>query len=322
MLAYAGKRLLGAIPLIFIGLTLTFFIIHWAPGDPVALFVTSTTNVQAQEVIVERFGLDQPVFVQYLKWLERVVLHFDFGNSFHSGRPAARLIRDVFPATLLLTGLALLLGWVLGLALGVVSALYHDRGIDRVITTVVLFFYSMPGFWIGLMLLSIFAIKLDWLPASQLKSVFHSQLGAAGQIWDYVRHLFLPVLTLGLTLAAIFHRYTRTSMIEALNADYLLAARARGVPRRKIIWKYGLKNASIPLISLLGLIIPELLSGVIVIETIFSLPGMGRVMVEAVLGRDYPVIMAASTLAFIAVIAGNFLADIGYALVDPRIRLE
>ena len=162
----------------------------------------------------------------------------------------------------------------------------------------------------------------SWLPASQLTSVFHDQLNVVGRIFDYGKHLTLPVLTLGLVSAPTFSRYLRTSMIEALNSGYVLAARARGISEWRVLFKYGLRNALIPLISLVGMTIPLIFSGAVIIEVIFSLPGMGRVMVEAVLARDYPVILAASALAFVSVIMGNLLADIGYAIADPRVRLN
>ena len=322
MIAYTLRRLFGAIPVVFIGITITFLIIHLAPGDPTSCFLTPTMSAGSQEIIIERFGLNNPIYVQYFKWLYRIISHFDFGNSFNSGRPASDIIFDALPSTLLLTGLSLISGLIFGTLLGILSAIYKGTSIDRFLTTIMLFFYSMPAFWIGLMLLSLFAIKLNLLPASQLISVFHDQLSIVARIFDYAKHLILPVLTLGLAISATFYRYARTSMIESLNSDYITAAKARGIKRRKVIFTYGLRNALIPLISLLGLSIPLLFSGAVIIEVIFSLPGMGRVMVNAVLSRDYPIILAASTLAFISVTIGNMLADIAYAVADPRIRFK
>jgi len=322
MLAFIARRLSSTLAILFIGLTLTFFILHWAPGDPASRFLFSSMDPAAREAIVQRFGLDQSIGTQYAKWLQQVIWHRDFGNSFHSGRPATHVIAEVLPYTLLISGTALLLGFGLGLLLGVVSALRKNTALDRTITALVLFFYSMPTFLIGLFLLSVFAIRLDWLPASQIHSVFYTDMGFWGRLGDTLRHMLLPVATLALTLAATFYRYSRDAMIRILHSEYMLAARARGLRQRQIIWKYGLRNSLIPLISQLGLVIPMLFSGVVVIEVLFSLPGMGRVMLEAVLAQDYPVIMAASMIAFLVVIGANFLADIGYALADPRVRLE
>lgn len=322
MVAYAVRRLLGAIPVVFIGLTLTFFIIHVAPGDPTSRFLNPSIGIEANERIIERFGLDNPLHVQYFSWLGRILFHFDFGYSFNSGQAASEVILDALPSTLLLTFFSLLFGLLVGVFGGVISAIYRGRTLDRIITVVMLFFYSMPAFWLGMIFLGLFAIKLNWLPSSHITSVFHDQLSPLGQIADYAKHLVLPVITLGLTSAATFGRYIRTSMIEALNSEYVLAARARGISQYNVLFCYTFRSALIPLISILGLMIPILFSGAVVIEVVFSIPGMGRVMVNSVLGRDYPVILAASTLAFFSVIIGNLLADIGYAVADPRVRLK
>ena len=191
-----------------------------------------------------------------------------------------------------------------------------------ILSVLLLFFYSVPAFWLGLILLGIFAIGLNWLPASQINSIFHDQLGFFGKIGDYFTHLLLPVFTLGITTAPVFGRFVRSNMIEVLNSDFIISARARGLSERKVIFVYGFRNALLPVISLIGNSIPALFSGAVVIEVIYSLPGMGRVMVNAALGRDYPMIMAAGTVAFVSVIIGNLLADLGYAAADPRVRLD
>ena len=169
--------------------------------------------------------------------------------------------------------------------------------------------------------MGIFSIELGWLPGSQISSIFHERLSFFGKIGDYASHLILPVLTLGLTTAPVYGRFVRSSMVEVLNSDFIVSARARGLSERKVVFNYGLRNALLPLISILGTSFPALFSGAVIVEVIYSLPGMGRVMVDAALGRDYPVIMAASVVAFIAVIIGNLLADIGYAVADPRVRI-
>lgn len=320
MVAYAVRRLVGSVPVILFGLTLLFFLIHLAPGDPTLRFLDPSMGTAAREQISESFGLNRPLYIQYLSWLLRVLGHFDFGNSFNTGRPASSTVVEALGPTITVTGLALLCGLIIGMAGGVISAACRGTKTDRAITAIMLFFYSMPSFWLGIMLLGLFAVKLHWLPASQLTSVFHDQLTPWGRLADYLQHLVLPVTTLALVSAPVFARYLRTSMIEAMNSGHVLAARARGIAERKILVMYGLRNALIPLVSLAGMTIPVLFSGAVVIEVVFSLPGMGRVMVEAVLARDYPVILAASTLALVAVIVGNLLADIGYAAADPRVR--
>ncbi len=322
MVAYTLRRLAGSPPTLLTGLTLTFFFIHLAPGDPSLRFLSPVAGVELQNRIIENFGLNQPLIIQYFTWLKRVLLHFDFGNSFISGQATAEIIKAALPPTLLLTGLALLFGVLGGMAMGIWSAVKYNTGIDRGLTILMLVFYSMPTFLIGLWLLGLFSVGLNWLPASQLTSVYHDQLSWSGRLVDYIRHLILPVASLTLITLATFGRYLRASMVEVLQADYINAARARGITNLRIIYVYALRNALLPVISLLGTAIPILFSGAVVIEVIFALPGMGRVSVDAVLARDYPVILAVSTMAFVSVIIGNLLSDIGYALVDPRVQLD
>lgn len=322
MVAYIFRRLLGILPVLLIGLTFTFFIIHLAPGDPTTRFMDPSMDPALKEKIAERFGLNDPLHLQYFLWLKQVIFHFDFGNSFNSGRSASIIVFNALIPTILVTGLSLLFGLLLGVLGGIFSAINHGNRVDKIITSVMLFFFSIPAFWLGMMLLGLFSIKLDWLPSSQLTSIFHDQLNIFGRISDYAKHLILPVLALGLSSTATFGRFIRSSMIEAMGSDYVMAAEARGISRGRIIIHYGFRNALIPLVTLIGFTIPVLFSGAVVIEVIFSLPGMGRVMVNAVLGRDYPVILAASSCAFLSVLAGNLLADIFYGIVDPRIQVN
>jgi len=305
---------------VFLGVTLTFFLIRLAPGDPTQRFINPNSSPEVQQHLIERFGLDRPLVFQYFHWLDQVILHGDFGNSFTTGQPATELVWGALPATLLLTGLALLFAIILGELLGIFAAKRQNSGLDRITTGAMFFFYSMPAFWLGLILLGFFAVRLHWLPTGQIVSLFHDQMPYGQRILDYFRHLLLPVLTLGLSMAAVFYRYMRSSVVTILQAEYITAARARGLSERKILYGYALRNALLPQISLIGMSIPFLFSGAVVIEVVFSLPGMGRVMAEAVAARDYPVILAASTLAFGAVAFGNFLADLFYLVIDPRIR--
>jgi len=321
MLAYSIRRLITALPTLFLGVSLTFFIIRLAPGDPTDRFLTPSMSPKIKAAITEKFGLNEPLPVQYMTWAKNVALNFDFGKSFANGREASQVILDALPYTLLLSSLSLLFGVLLGLISGVYSALKAGTRTDRAITSILLFFYSVPSFWLGLILLGIFSIELNWLPGSQISSIFHDRLSFFGKIGDYASHLILPVLTLGLTTAPVYGRFVRSSMVEVLNSDFIVSARARGLSERKVVFNYGLRNALLPLISILGTSFPALFSGAVIVEVIYSLPGMGRVMVDAALGRDYPVIMAASVVAFIAVIIGNLLADIGYAVADPRVRI-
>lgn len=317
---YLFKRLGELVLVIFLGISLTFLIIHLAPGDPTLRFINLNSSPEIQQKTIERFGLDKPLITQYFHWFGQIFRHGNLGNSLMNGLPAAQLVWRALGPTLLTCGLALVIAIILGGILGIYSASRSGSFGDRVTTGLMFFFYSMPAFWLGLILLGFFAVKLQILPGGQIVSLFHDQLSFGQKIVDYMRHLLLPVFTLSLSLAAWFYRFMRSSLVEILNSEYITAARARGLNERKIIFKYALPNALLPQISLIGMSIPLLFSGAVVIEVVFSLPGMGRLMVDAVMARDYPVIMAASILAFSAVAFGNFLADLVYQLADPRIQ--
>jgi len=320
--AFLFRRLIGIVPVVLIGATLIFIIVHLAPGDPTTIFLDPNAAANTREQIAERFGLDRPLATQYLKWISGVIVHFDFGNSFSTGRPATEMIVEALGPTLILTGFSLIFGILIGTLLGIFAAIREGRAFDKTISAVMLFFYSMPSFLIGVLLLGLFAVRLDWLPSSQMTSLFHEQLSFNGRIVDSIRHLILPVTTLGVSFSAVFFKYIRGSMVESLHSNYILAARARGVSSGKIFFKYSLRNSLLPLISTIGLSLPMLFSGALIVEVVFSLPGMGRVMFYAALARDYPVIIAAGSLAFLSVVLGNLLADILYMVADPRIRLK
>lgn len=322
MVSYVIKRIAESIPTIIIGITLTFLVIHLSPGDPGSRFMDPSQPSEYREILQNRFGLNDALHIQYIKWLKQVLFHFDFGNSFYNGKPASGMVFSALRPTMLLAICSLIFALIVGIFLGIIAAVYRDALPDRILTAKMMFFFSTPSFWLGIMLLGIFSIKLGWFPASHLTSLYHDQLNWSGRFADYIHHLILPVITLGLPLSATFYRYVRTGMIEALESEYILASRARGLSVSKLLFHYSLKNSLIPLISVLGITIPALLSGALVVEVIFSLPGLGRTMVSAVFSRDYPIILAASTLAFVTVIVGNLLADVIYSMVDPRIRIK
>ena len=319
MLLIVAKRLLAIIPTILIGLTITFLVLHLAPGDPSIQFLEQSQSVETQDLLKERFGLNEPIYVQYWKWLKRVTLHLDFGYSFYNGKSCSGIISSALKPTILLSLFALLFALIMGISSGIFTAVrYKTRG-DYMISTIYTVLLATPTFWLGLMLLGLFSIKLGWLPGSHLQSLYHHQLPFFSRLHDSFNHLLLPVLTLGFPVSATFFKYTRSGMIEALQSDYVLGATARGISTTTILWKYALKNTFLPVISLLGVIIPALLSGAVVVEVIFALPGIGRTMVNAVFTRDYPLLMAGTTIAFLVVLICNLLADIGYCFIDPRI---
>jgi peptide/nickel transport system permease protein len=280
-----------------------------------------------QEQLRHSFGLDQPLLVRYGKWLAAFA-RGDFGYSFGQARPVKAVLLDALPNTLLLTGTALLLVFALGIAAGALQAVRQHRAVDRVLSVVSLFFYSMPSFWLSLMLMLLFSLKAhQWgwpisLPPTGVTSVEYEYLSLGGKVIDRISHLALPALTMTLVLAAGIARYTRGQMLEVIRQDYVRTARAKGLPERVVIVKHALRNSLIPVITMLGLYLPLLFSGAVFVEVIFAWPGMGRVIVDAIFQRDYPVVMATSFLFALLVIAGNLLADLLYAVADPRIRYD
>ncbi|MFN8176502.1 MAG: ABC transporter permease [bacterium] len=321
MSRYLLRRVLVSIPLLWALATATFFVVRLAPGDPLAMYYNPDIDPSVMQTMRQHLGLDAPLHVQYVKWLAAVA-HGELGISFSYHRPVADVLREAIPNTLALTGLSLALILVVGVLVGVVSAVRQYSFLDHAATLGSLFVYSMPGFWLGLMLILVFSLKLHLLPASQMQSVDAEFLSQPARLLDRVRHLVLPVFVLGVASAASVARFTRGSLLDVIRADYVRTARAKGLSERRVIFRHALVNALIPVITLLGLYFPFLLSGAVVTETIFAWPGMGRVTVAAIFARDYPVVMATNLVAGVMVVAGNLLADVLYAVVDPRIRYE
>lgn len=270
-------------------------------------------------------GLDEPLHVQYLKWLGAFFTG-DFGYSFSQHRPVGAAIGDALPNTLLLGGVSLTLIFALGCAAGVVQAVRQYSLTDDALTFAALFLYSVPGFWLALML--ILLVSAPWmpdalrLPISGMTSVGHDALGFWGRLADRARHLVLPSVALGLASAAGVARYARGAMLEVIGEDYVRTARAKGLSRTRVILKHALRNALLPVISLFGLYLPLLFGGAVVIEVVFSWPGMGRLLYNGILARDYPLVMAATFLFGVLVVAGNLASDLLYAAADPRVRYD
>jgi len=319
---YIIKRLLQAIPLLLGIATITFFIVHIAPGDPMDMYMEKQYRKEVDPRVIEalrhKYGLDQPLPVQYVKWL-RNLAHGDLGESFRYRRPVLDLIEERIPYTLQITVLALLVGAALGIALGIISAVKQYSALDKITTVASLVFYSMPEFWLAIMLILVFAVNLRWLPTSQTRSLDYELFSWSGKVVDRLWHLILPVFVLGVASAAGTARYMRNQLLEVLSEEYVLAARARGLSERAVILKHALRNALIPIITIYGLELPFLLGGAVLVEKVFAWPGMGLLAVEAVEARDYPIILATSMIAAVLVVLGNLLADIIYAVVDPRI---
>jgi len=325
--SYITRRLLGAIPLVLGIATLIFLAIHLAPGDPTGIYFSPTMPAEVLQQLRRNLGLDQPLYVQYLKWLV-AFLHGNFGYSLAQSRPVSDIVLETLPNTLLLTGSALVLVFLIGVLLGVLQAVRQHSWFDRLSSVVALFFYSMPSFWLALILMLVFSLKAHqwhWIisfPPTGMISSYHEDFGFWGRLGDRLQHLVLPVATLTLALAAGVARYTRGQMLEVVRQDYIRTARAKGLPERTVILRHALRNSLLPLITLLGLYLPLLFSGAVFVEMIFAWPGMGRVIVDAISQRDYPLVMATSFIFAVLTVLGNLLADVLYAVADPRIRYD
>ncbi len=327
MIGYLVRRILGAIPLLLGILTIIFFVVHLAPGDPTARFFNPNVSPEVIEQMRRNLGLDQPLHVQYGRWMWAFV-RGDFGYSFGQMRPIGDILPEVLWNTLQLTLVSLVVIFAVGMLIGIVQAVRQYSLVDNVLTFVALFFYSMPSFWFALMLILVFSLRAGqegWFfqfPASGMTSIDYEYMGFGERLMDRLRHLAMPAIALGIGSAAGVARYMRGSMLEVIHQDFIRTARAKGLSERTVVFKHALRNALIPIITLLGLYLPFLLSGAVLVETIFAWPGMGRAIVEAILARDYPMVMATSFVIAALVVAGNLLSDMLYAVVDPRIRTE
>jgi peptide/nickel transport system permease protein len=323
MINYIFRRLLGIIPLL-LGITvISFVIIHLAPGKPTQIEQSLNPKV-SQEVrlrLEKLYGLDKPLEIQYLNWVERL-LKFDFGRSFGDNRPVLDKILERIPLTLTINILSLALILLIAIPLGAKCALKQGSFFDSAATIFVFLSFAAPTFWLALLLMQLFSITLGWLPVSGIKSIDFEYFNFSQKLWDLARHLFLPVLVSSITGLAGITRYMRSNMIDVLHQPFIFTARAKGLPENKVIYKHGLRNAILPIVTVLGLSIPGLLGGSVIFESIFALPGIGRLFYEAVMMRDYPLIMAEVVLGAILTMIGNLVADIAYAYVDPRIRYK
>jgi peptide/nickel transport system permease protein len=323
MLAYVLKRLTHMVPLFF-GITLiTFFVIRLAPGNPT--FYQGAFNPKVKPEAVKRlekiYGLDKPLPVQYLLWVKRM-LKLNFGTSFVDGKPVSKKIGERIPITLGLNLLSMILILTVAIPIGILSAMKRNSPMDRALTVFVFVGFSTPSFWLALLLMILLGIKLHLLPISGLESLNADQFHGLSLWWDRLKHLVLPVFVAAFGGLAGFSRYMRQSMLEVLGQDYITTARAKGLKESRVIKGHALKNSLIPIVTILGLSVPSLIGGSVIFETIFAIPGMGQLFYEAALARDYPTIMGILTIGAVLTLLGNLLADISYALIDPRIRYQ
>ena len=317
MQRYVLKRLSLALPTILGAVTLVFFAMQLAPGDPVSLFIPSdlapADSAALEQRINDKYGFDDPLPVQYGRYIANLVT-LDLGESLREGTLISNDLKARLPHTLRLGIGALIVSTVFGITLGLVSAVFRGTWIDRVTMLIALLGVSIPSYWLAFSLILLLSIQVSWLPPSGL--------GDTPLSWDGLRHLIMPVLVLSLGTAGALARYTRSSMLDVITRDYVRTARAKGARERTVILAHAFRNALVPVVTILGLNIGFVLSGAVIVETVFALPGVGRYLVDGVNGRDFPVVQAAVLVIATAFVFGNLLTDILIAHLDPRIRYE
>lgn len=311
------------IAVVFLGITVvSFWVIHLAPGTPTDLQTTMNPTVtpEARARLEKLYGLDQPIHVQYGRWIARLAT-FDFGQSVSGdNRPVWDKIEERLPLTFGMNVASLILTLLLAVPIGVLSAWKQNGPFDRSMTVLVFIGFAMPGFWLALLLMLALGIHWPVLPISGITSLDFPHLSFCGKVADLARHLALPIFIYTFGSLAGLSRFMRASMLEVLRQDYIMTARAKGLPERTVIFRHALRNALMPVITILGLSVPGLIGGSVIIESIFALPGLGQLFYQAVMARDYPLIMGSLVLGAVLTLAGNLLADLGYGLADPRAR--
>lgn len=316
MQRYFVRRVLIIIPILLGISVLSYFILSLTPGDPVEMLISPSMTQADMEIKRRALGLDEPIHIRYVKWLNELA-HGNLGYSFSSGAPVTQRIGERIVPTLTLTLSALVLAYLIAIPIGVITAARRYTGVDYVATFFAFLGISLPTFFLGLAGIYIFALRLRWLPTGGTMT-----LGTDGGFVDELLHLILPATVLAGAGAGALTRYVRSSMLEVLGQDYVRTARAKGLVEMVVLSRHALRNALIPVITLAGLQIPALLAGAVITEQVFEWPGMGRLTIEAINQRDYPVLMGITLITAVLVAIGNLLADVTYSLIDPRIRYE
>jgi peptide/nickel transport system permease protein len=311
------------VPLIF-GITLiTFTVIHLAPGNPVEVQTEMSlkASAQARDNLKKLYGLDKPLHIQYFDWLKRFV-KLDFGKSFVDGRKVIDKIIERIPITLTINILSLILIFIIALPIGILSATKQYSIFDKLSTIFVFIGFSTPTFWLALLLMILFGVNMGLLPISGIQSIDTSEMATFDRLWDWIKHLILPVGISAFGGIAGLSRYSRSSMLEVIRQDYIRTAKAKGLQEKKVIFRHAFRNALMPIVTILGLSVPGLIGGGVIFETIFAIPGMGQLFYSSTMSRDYPTIMGILVIGAILTLFGNLIADISYAFVDPRVRVS
>jgi len=323
MLRYIAKRLLFMIPLL-IGITIICFtVIHLAPGSPTDMQTNLNPKVslEAKERLRTLYNLDKPLHVQYVLWLKQLAV-LDFGRSFSPDqRPVLDKIVERLPITIAINVLSMILIMLVAIPIGVLSAVRQDSFFDKATSVFVFVGFAVPTFWLALLLMILFGVRLDWLPISGIRSLNYEYLPPLSALWDLIKHLIMPVILSAFGGLAGLSRYMRANMLEVIRQDYITTARAKGLREGVVIYKHALRNALLPVITILGLSIPGLIGGSVIFETIFAIPGMGQLFYMSVMSRDYPLVMGVLFIGAVLTLLGNLIADVSYAVADPRIRV-
>jgi len=321
MIPFLLRRLLQGVAIFFVVATVTFALIHAAPGEPFAAQLDDARFTPEMRAELRRqYGLDAPVTTQYVRFLAQVV-RADLGRSLSQRRPVRQVLGEALPRTLLLMSAALVVGFALGVLAGAVQAAREGSWLDRLASRLSVAVSALPDFWLALALLFVFGLRLRWFPVSgMVDQTMHEYLSPAGKVRDIVWHLVLPAATLALIIAAVVARHQRQALADVLPDDFVRTARAKGVPERGIVLRHALRNALLPTITLFGLALPALVGGAVFVEAIYSWPGMGRLAIDALAARDYPVVLGTTLVGSLLVVAGGLLADALSAAVDPRLR--
>lgn len=312
MAAFLIRRLLSLVPVLLVVAVVVFMLLRWVPGDPAAVIAGESATAEQVAALRQRMGLDQPMTTQFAIWLGQV-LRGDFGESYYFRKPVLELITQRMEPTLALGAFALLLAVVAAVPMGVVAAFSQGSWLDRAVMAASVLGFSTPVFVVGYALMYLFAVELEWLPVQG-----YARLSEG--LWPFLERLLLPGVTLALVYVALVARITRTSVLEVLGEDHVRTARAKGLTEREVLVHHALRNAAVPVLTVIGIGLAVLIGGAVVTESVFAIPGLGRLTVEAVLSRDFPVIQALILLFSVGYVLVNLLIDIGYAFLDPRIR--